>query len=99
MGLLRSDCYCINGKTLRVSTACGIDPYALLQTALTLLISAKNYKAGLVTQLFTSAPFLDVCLPIHTLYFTLLLRDRHNNAIPAIRTAATTVRAPNEFKG
>jgi hypothetical protein len=59
----------------------------------------KNDKAGLVTWLFTSAPFLDAGLPIHTHYFTLLLRDRHNNTIPAIRTAATTVRAPNEFKG
>jgi hypothetical protein len=49
--------------------------------------------------MFTSAPFLYVGLPIHTLYFTLLLRRRHNNTIPAIRTIATTNNAPKEFKG
>jgi hypothetical protein len=32
-------------------------------------------------------------------YFTLLLRCRHNNTMPAITTEATTLRAPNEFIG
>src|SRR5262249_4251233 len=32
-------------------------------------------------------------------YFILLLRCRHKNTIPVIRTAATVIRAPNEFKG